>query len=359
MLRRPCRRRTVLYESRHAGRGHGRVADRPAKINVWYPQGECADLQPGQLCLADAAIARRVVILSPGSMGSAAEYAWLGTFLATSGLVVIGMNHYGESWIYGRSTVNPRTTAFVWQRPQDISAVLDRLASRTLFQRQIDWTNVIAIGHSAGGQTAALLAGAIFDMQSMSLYCDSPASHDDRSCGYAKNSAKASEPFVKAFGASQKDTRIKSIVLLDPALGPATQPASLHAVRMPVLVIGATNNDFLPWSNHGERYAAQIPGAETIQLGGQAGHFVFLSACQHDTQVMGVALCKDRAGVDRPATQAFVARKIVAFLQATLAATETPPHEGPFVVPSDIDYRKLSAGKLRTDGTFERSDSRD
>ena len=32
---------------------------RPARINVWYPQGECANLQPGRLCLADAAITRR------------------------------------------------------------------------------------------------------------------------------------------------------------------------------------------------------------------------------------------------------------------------------------------------------------
>jgi predicted dienelactone hydrolase len=325
---------------------------RPAKVNVWYPQGECVNLQPGQLCLADAAITRRVVILSPGAMGSAVEYAWLGEFLATSGLVVIGVNHYGEAWMYGKATVNPRTATFVWQRPQDISALLDRLASRNLFQRPIDWTSVIAIGHSEGGQTAAMLAGAVFDLQSIARYCDSTASRDDLSCGYAKNSAKAPVLFAKAFGASYKDTRIKSIVLLDPAIGPAAQPASLQALRMPVLVIGAANNDFLPWPNHGGRYAANIPAAETIQLGGQAGHFVFLSPCQYDVKVMGIALCKDRAGVDRQATQAFVARKIVAFLQAHAGATETPPHEGPFVTPSDIDYRELSAGSLRPDSAF-------
>jgi len=329
---------------------------RPAMINVWYPQGNCLNLQPGQLCLAGGAITRRVVVLSPGSMGSAVEYSWLGEFLAKSGFVVVGVNHYGESWIYGKSTVNPRATTFVWQRAQDISALLDRLASHRVFQRAIDWSNVIAIGHSAGGQTSALLAGAVFNLKLMARYCDSPVSRDDRSCGYAKNGAIASDLFVKAFNASQKDKRIKSIVLLDPALGPAAQAISLKALRIPVLVIGATNNDFLPWPNHGGRYAALIPAAETIEIGGQAGHFVFISSCKHDINVMGIALCKDRAGVNRPETQAFVANKILSFLQAHAEATEVPPNQGPFVTPSDIDYRKLSAESVSSANVFTQAE---
>jgi len=29
------------------------------------------------------------------------------------------------------------------------------------------------------------------------------------------------------------------------------------------LIVGAIHNDFLPWNNHGARYAAGIPNAQT------------------------------------------------------------------------------------------------
>ncbi len=287
---------------------------RLSKINIWYPRGACPK-NTARLCLADEAVASKVIVFSPGAMGDADNYAWLGESLAGAGFVVVGVNHYGESHIYGESTQNPRSSAFIWQRAQDISALLTRLASEKLFQRDVDWNNVVAIGHSAGGQTAAMLAGVRYDLRQLAPYCDSPGAKADLSCSYSRNSANAPEQFIALFNGSYQDTRVKKIVLLDPAQGSALQQETLSNVALPSLVVGAIHNDFLPWETHGARYAAGIPNAQTISLDGQQGHFVFLTPCRHKAEVMGVRLCEDRPGVDRTAVQLELAPRIVAFVR--------------------------------------------
>lgn len=287
---------------------------RPAKINIWYPRGECP-ANTARLCLAAGAVTDKVVVFSHGSMGSAAEYSWVSESLAGAGFIVVGINHYGESRLYGEKTQNPRSTGMVWQRPQDISALLTRLASEKLFQHDVDWNKVVAVGHSAGGQTVAMLAGARFDLHRIAPYCKSAEAKADRSCGYARDSAKAPQQFVTLFNGGYQNTRVKKIVLLDPAQGFALQPESLKAIALPSLIVGALHDDFLPWENHGQRYAAGIRNSQTILLKGQEGHFAFLNPCQHKIQVMGVALCEDRPGVDRAAVHADLAQRIVDFVK--------------------------------------------
>ena len=302
---------------------------RPSKIMIWYPQGECPS-HTSKLCLTKEAVTSKVVVFSHGAMGSAGNYSWLGEGLATAGFIVVGVNHFGESAVYEKGTQNPRTGALIWQRAQDVSALLTKLDGAKLFQREVNWNNVVAMGHSAGGQTAALLAGARFDLRRLAPYCASDSAKEDLSCNYSRNSENAPERFVAMFNASYQDGRVKAIVLLDPAQGSALQPESAASVAVPSLVIGSFHNDFLPWRNHGERYAASLPKAQIILLGGQEGHFVFLTPCQHDTQVMGVSLCNDRPGVDRVAVQRDLVKGIVEFVQldnesASMAAQPAAP----------------------------------
>ena len=161
----------------------------------------------------------------------------------------------------------------------------------------------------------AMLGGARFDLHRVAPYCKSDEAKADRSCGYARNTENVPEPFVRLFNGDYQDTRVKKIVLLDPAQGFSLQPESLARIALPSLIVGALHDDFLPWENHGKRYAVGIPKAKTILLKGQEGHFVFLNPCQHKIQVMGVALCEDRAGVDRAAVHADLAKRIVEFVR--------------------------------------------
>lgn len=288
---------------------------RPITVNIWYPQGVCDKENKMLLCLADAAVTNKVLVFSHGAMGSAPEYSWIGEKLAAVGFVVVGINHFGESSIYGQDSRNPRSTVYIWQRPQDISALLDKLATSNIFQQKVNWSSVVALGHSSGGQTAAMLAGATFDLKNLIDYCNSKQSNDDLSCNYGRNRDEAPEEFLKQFRASQKDQRIKMLVLLDPALGSAVQKESLRKLKIPTFVVGAQNNDFLPWAQHGLRYATEIPGAKINLLKGQEGHFIFLNTCSHDIKVMGVPLCFDRQGTNRNATHEVLANSINEFIR--------------------------------------------
>ncbi len=90
------------------------------------------------LCLAEGAVTEKVLVFSRGSMGSPEEYSWLGESLAAAGPILVGVNHYGESRIYGQDTRDPRSSALTWQRARDISALLNRLASERVFQREVE-----------------------------------------------------------------------------------------------------------------------------------------------------------------------------------------------------------------------------
>ena len=298
---------------------------RPAKITLWFPQGQCAALPTQQHCLAEAAITDRTIAFSHGAMGAAENYSWIAESLAAAGYVVVGVNHYGESWLYGQDTQDVRATSMLWQRPTDISAIYDALSNRELFQKTINWSNIIALGHSSGGQTVAMLAGVQYDLLRMMVFCKTEAAKNDNSCNYGiRNAPKPGEAFLQKFGGAYADNRVKKIVMIDPTLGYGATPDAMAAVRVPTLIVGAQNNDFLPWENHGARYAKGIQNSKFHLLTGDEGHFIFLDNCNNDILVMGVSLCRDRAGVDRTATHAALVPKILEFVRENNIVIDAP-----------------------------------
>ncbi len=192
---------------------------------------------------------------------------------------------------------------------------------------------MIGIGHSAGGQTMAMLAGARYDLRRLAAHCASDAGKSDLSCNYGRDAGKAPESFVAIFDANYQDTRVKKIVLLDPALGSAVRQDSLQAIALPTLFVGAKHSEILPWESHGARYVAALPNARTLLLQGEEGHFVFLTPCRYDVKVFGIALCEDRPGVDRSAVQAAISQTVLDFVR---------PDDEPATV------KRLEGGRVRS-----------
>ncbi len=288
---------------------------RPVKVTLWYPaQASC---EKAKICLAEHTKLNKTVVFSHGAMGAAKGYSWIGKMFAAQGYVTVGVNHYGESWVYGPEHVNPAAALQFWERPLDISFVLDQLSTNQLavqpattgqptttqpiFNRNISWEQIIAVGHSSGGATVLTMAGSKLAFADAATYCTTAAAAPDKSCHYLKFQTEAN---TKGYNPEQNfyDARIKSVIALDPALGHATTRQSLNAMRIPVLVIGSRQNDFLPYERHAGFYAANIPAAQSLTFDRGEGHFVYLDRCKHAYQAMGVALCTDRPGVDRSAT---------------------------------------------------------
>lgn len=218
-------------------------AARPIRVAIWYPEGVCSPETSG-LCLDESAVTHKVIVVSHGSMGASDDYAWIGDGLAAKGYIVIGLNHFGESRVYGEQTQTFRATGMVWERALDVSRVLDALKKLSPFQKQVSWDDAIVIGHSAGGQTAALLVGARFDLQAFAQYCGTGQAEGDRSCSYAHDIKRAPSSFISLFNGNYRDSRVRKIVLLDPALGPALLEQSMAGSRVPALVVGLSTMIF-------------------------------------------------------------------------------------------------------------------
>ena len=277
---------------------------RPVKITVWFPASN--DCTNATLCLAENARLDQGAVFSHGAMGAARGYNWIGYALASRGIVTVGLNHYGESWVYGQETIAPSAVLRFWERPRDVTFVLNQLSqnhiksdvNRPIFNRNIDWTNVTAIGHSSGGATVAALAGNQLELLKAKAYCASLASKEDKSCGYMKHQLEAEK---EGYNPSESfhDRRIKRIIVMDPALGHVTNEESLKRIEIPVLVIGSKQNDFLTYDTHAGYYAKNIPQAKNVVLDNGEGHFVYLDKCDHTYKAIGVSICTDREGVDR------------------------------------------------------------
>ena len=272
---------------------------RPIMLNLWYKSGECAKQTEGKMCLSNQVKGDKVVFLSHGAMGSARDYNWLAYPLAAQGWIVVGLNHFGESWAYGPENSDPSAVIKLWQRAQDTSFALDSLAKNSPFNRDVNWQSVVFIGHSSGGHTAASLAGVTLNLEQMGTYCDSDKSAADQGCAYVDDTKLSLLKASPDYEASFKDDRIKAVVMLDPAIGPAATKASLNNVSIPALVVGAQNNDFLPFDHHAAYYANNMPKANLVTLNNNEGHFVFLDECNHQHKANGISLCKDREGVNR------------------------------------------------------------
>ena len=307
-------------------RAQDEARERPVLIDLWYPAGagqaeDDHDYGLGRGRVAESAHPADarcpVIALSHGAYGAASNYAWIAEHLARRGYLVMGVSHFGESYAYGPATIDPAAATRPWDRPVDVSFALDHVLSGTPFGERADQRRTGALGHSSGGATVLQLGGAIYDPAAMQRYCASDAALTDRGCDYGRGADPAAPAGQET--RSYRDPRVKAIVALDPALGPGHRAASLAAITVPVHIVGAVDNDFLPFESHAARYARQIPGASLTRLTGGEGHFVYLDVCDAELDANGVPLCRDRRGVDRALVHARLAGLITAFFEQHLA----------------------------------------
>ncbi len=287
---------------------------RPVKLDIWRTETNCVANKNSGDCETSIPAISKIAILSHGAMGSAIDYSWLAYPLAANGWTVIGMNHFGESWRYGQANIDPSTVTRFWQRTEDVSFVLDSMAEILPKHSIANDAEIVIIGHSSGGQTAAALAGVTMSMQQMIDYCSSDKSSNDLGCTYGKPEGEQTHESSFTMQSGGYDKRISGVIMLDPALGPAATISSLGQVTRPTLVIGSLNNDFLPFEHHAKYYAAHIPSAQLMTLDNDEGHFIYLNECEHQHKAKGVSLCQDRAGVDRKQAHNRMIGRIFGFL---------------------------------------------
>jgi predicted dienelactone hydrolase len=305
------------------------------RITVWYPAAADAVEHPlvvgspvmplfdvGAVALdaafAEDGVRRPVILLSHGYGGTARIMGWFGIAMARSGYIVVAVDHPGNNTA-DEMTV-PGATLF-WDGAEDLRAALAAMEQDPGLAVHMDPSRVGVAGHSAGGFTALVAAGARVDLSHFVRFCQS--NPDDGVCRPQREFAVTAQDRAKAFavpevaaeaeraGDGHSVPAVRAAFVMAPALVQALDPASLARIRTPVHIVLGDADTVAPPTTNGMVAAETIPNAELERLPG-VGHYDFISSCTVAGRVV-VPQCK----IDVP--QAETHRQAIAAAQAFFA----------------------------------------
>lgn len=211
-----------------------------------------------------------LVVISHG-FGSDRNYlSGLAYHLASHGLTVAAIEHPGSSlrWLMKGSKFSHLATLvppeeFI-DRPQDIRFMLDYLETVNHqpgpFYGKLNTDKVTMVGHSLGGYTAFVLAGAELDLASLRRFCRdrlplgrSPA--DWLQCAAAD---------LTTVPQSLKDDRIAQVIAISPVIGRLFGETGISKVEIPTLILANTNDAVTPALEHQIRPFNHLTGPKYL-----------------------------------------------------------------------------------------------
>lgn len=198
---------------------------------------------------------------------------WLARPLAAAGLRVLAVDHHGNNHVDG---YHPEGFTYVWDRPRDLAFVLDAYAPTG---------PVAAAGFSAGGYTAAALAGARLDPAAVRALLDGrvpmpvlPEFPDLLAALREKRDPADIAAAVARAGDDHRDPRVRAVFQVAPALGRALTAAGLAAISVPVRVHWGGADTITPYADDVRPYAEGIPTAESVPAGTGVRHEDFFGS---------------------------------------------------------------------------------
>ena len=204
-----------------------------------------------------------LIVLSHGSGGRMTQMAWLATALTEQGYIVAGVNHHGTTSMDS----DPHRTIEIWDRPKDLSAIIDAFDAGPLKGIRADMRDVTSAGFSLGGHSALALAGAQVQKAAYIEYCDDYAGTLD--CGWmTRGGVDFNDIDAPRYEASFKDARITATIAIDPALPQAMTEESLNAIAHPTLLLNLGDYPDMPAGIDAAGIAQHLPNAKHVAFAG-------------------------------------------------------------------------------------------
>ncbi|MCP4020912.1 MAG: hypothetical protein GY729_03640 [Desulfobacteraceae bacterium] len=291
---------------------------RQIKIAVWYPTMESSKqvkyLAFKGLAKKDAAISKGkfpLLIVSHGTGSHRFAQYYMSEFLAANGFMVVSIEHTHDNAFDDKDS---RTAANLWNRPKDVTFVLDTIMEDTKFKNSIDEDKIGMIGHSAGGYTAFVIAGAVPNPGRLADYC-STHPEDDYMC-FKFEDEKNSDYLSKDLTTLQ-DKRVRAVFVMAPALGQAFGKPEMEKVNISVFLVVSGKDEILPEPYNTKQYKKSLPKAPQYHEFPEAGHFVYLPECPMLVKVIAMQACRD-VGTPRAQIHPHLKRMSLAFFKANL-----------------------------------------
>lgn len=266
-------------------------------VRVLYPTHDAPQLVPVgpyQLLVApDAAVAPGrfpLVLVSHGTGSSGLLHRQLAQALVKHGYVVGLLEHPhnnrdDDSWAH--------TPQNLVARPRHLLLALDYLLRDAQLGPALYPEKVALLGHSLGGYAVLAAVG-----------------------GRPEAVDTAEHLLIPVPGA---DARVKALVLLAPALPWYAAPGALAAVQVPLLVLAAEQDEYLPLQAI-EQVLQSLPATtpRTWRAVSNAGHFSFLTPFPPHRVSPTFAPSQDPPGFDRTQFQTELAQEVAGFLRQHL-----------------------------------------
>ena len=292
---------------------------KPLEIGIWYPSSAATRplvMGPTTMNVAVNASAQGkdlpLVVMSHGNGGFFLSHFDTAISLADAGFVVVALTHTGDNYAdQSRST-------YVMDRPRQISRVIDHMLSKWDGHAVIDPLRIGIFGFSSGGFTALASIGGVPDFAKIGPMCAQYPS--DYACGLiAKSGGNVTAPRTSAIN-SGADARIKSAVVVAPALGFTFSPDGLKNVKVPVQLWRAENDLIVPHPRYAEAVRLALPQAPDYHVVANAGHFDFLAPCSSALASIAPPICTSAGGFDRAVFHASFNAEVVSFFSKTRVA---------------------------------------
>lgn len=298
-------------------------------ITLYYPaDGASRTVMRGPFALQVAEQAAptrsngRLIVLSHGSGGSPWVHYDLARSLVEAGFVVALPQHRGDNQL-DYSGAGPDSWA---RRPAEVSRTIDAVGRDARFAPLLALDRVGVWGGSAGGHTALTLAGGSWSPANFQRHCDAHLDEDFPGCaglftrltgGWADGLKRWAVRSVLRWKFDDEtpkthhDPRIAAAVAMVP-LASDFDPASLASPRIPLALVTAQQDRWLPPRWHSDRVLRACMSCEHLADLPTAGHGAMLSPLPPGITGLVGDLLNDPPGFDRKALPA-VDRQVTAF----------------------------------------------
>ncbi len=242
-----------------------------------------------------------LVVMSHGFAADRKFLRYLARHLASYGLTVVSIEHPGSDinalvqTAVGKKLSEILPPSEFIDRPQDVSFVLNKLTqfnqSDPYLKGKLNTEQVSMIGHSFGGYTALVLAGAKLDLKALRQFCE--ASYPlGRSPADWLQCAAAELPYsVRQF----RDRRIQQVIAFNPIIGQLFG-SDLSGVEVPITILSSTDDGITPTIAHQLQPFKQLPGEKYLVVAVGATHMSVTDISNLDSAVGQSTLVREVMG---------------------------------------------------------------
>ena len=255
-----------------------------------------------------------LIVFSHGTAGTNLGHHDSLTALARAGFVAAAVEHPRDNL---RDDSGFATDLTMIGRPHHIVALIDGLLADPTMGPLIDKNRIGMVGHSAGGYTALLIAGAVPNFSRASEYRAAVEKNPALQSALQRTDAAGNrrrKPDLQYIS----DPRVQALVLWAPGFGYAFDKDALSKVHAPILLYRPSKDELVPHPWGAERIAEFLPTRPEYRVLEGAGHFVFFAPCLWTLSLTARQVCADPPGIDRAKVHERLNAEMIAFFRQAL-----------------------------------------